>query len=191
MPRLRFETVRDLLEAFPLAERLIDIEPNDEPSLQFLQALVARGDSDTDLDKAVGFCAFLLPRREAVWWGCRTVKTFIPERSPEEEQAISVAEEWVREPEDERRVAALELGRRASSKLATTYLALAAGWSGGRLTVGADEAVPVPPHQTAQVVRAAVLIAACRAHMDERPAVLRRCLEDGIRLASDQTHISF
>ena len=190
MPRLRFETVRDLLEAFPLAEHLIDIEPNDEPSLQFLQALVSRGDSDTDLDKAVGFCAFLLPRREAVWWGCRTVKTFIPERSAQEEEAIRVAEEWVREPEDERRVAALELGQRASSKLATTYLALAAGWSGGRLTVGADEAVPVPPHQTAQVVRAAVLIAACRVHMDERADVLRRCLADGIALAADQTHIT-
>jgi hypothetical protein len=189
MPRLRFETVRDLLEAFPIAERLIGIEPNDEPSLRFLQALVARGDSDKDLDTAVGFCAFLLPRREAVWWGCRTVKAFIPERTGEEEEAIRVAEEWVREPEDERRVAALEFGRRASSKLATTYLALAAGWSGGRLTVG-DEAVPVPPHQTAQVVRAAVLIAACRAPMDERDDVLRRCLQDGISLASDQTHIT-
>ena len=143
------------------------------------------------MDKAVGFCAFLLPRREAVWWGCRTVKTFIPEPSPDEEEAIRVAEEWVREPDDERRAAALELGRRASSKLATTYLALAAGWSGGRLTVGADEAVPVPPHQTAQVVRAAVLIAACRVHMDERDDVLHRCIADGISLASDQTHISF
>jgi hypothetical protein len=40
-------------------------------------------------------------------------------------------------------------------------------------------------------VRAAVLIAACRAHMDERDDVLRRCLQDGISLASDQTHISF
>src|SRR5882757_7230841 len=186
MARLRFETVRDVFDAFPIAEHELNLEPNDEPSLQFLQALVSRG----DLDTAVGFCAFLLPRREAVWWGCRTVKTFIPERSAQEEEAIRIAEEWVREPEDERRVAALELGKRASSKLATTYLALAAGWSGGRLTVGADEAVPVPPHQTAQVVRAAVLIAACRAHMDERADVLRRCLADGIALAADQTHIT-
>ena len=68
MPRLRFETVRDLLEAFPIAEPLIEVEPSDEPSLQFLEGLVAR----EDWDRAVGFCAFLLPRREAVWWGCRT-----------------------------------------------------------------------------------------------------------------------
>jgi hypothetical protein len=187
MPRLRFETVRDLLEAFPSAEHVIEIEPSDEPSLPFLEQLAA-GD---DLDRAVGFCAFLLPRREAVWWGCRTVKAFIPERSAEEEQAIQIAEDWVHQPEDERRVAALELGKRGSSKLASTYLALAAGWSGGRIDLGAEESIPVPPDQTARVVRAAVLIAACRVDMDARPDVLRRCLQDGISLASDQTHIAF
>jgi hypothetical protein len=184
MARLRFETVRDVFDAFPIAQHELSLEPNDEPSLQFLQALVSRD----ELDKAVGFCAFLLPRREAVWWGCRSVKTLVPARSEEEEQAITVAEQWVREPEEERRLAALELGVRGSSKLPSTYLALAAGWSGGRMNVGADEApVPIPPHQTARVVRAAVLIAACRVEMAQKPELLRLCLEDGIQIASDET----
>ena len=99
MPRLRFETVRDLLEAFPIAERLIEVEPSDEPSLRFLEGLVARD----DLDRAVGFCAFLLPRREAVWWGCRTVRALVSAPSREEDAVISSAEAWVRQPEDERR----------------------------------------------------------------------------------------
>ena len=43
MPRLRFETVRDLLEAFPIAEPLIEVAPSDEPSLRFLEDLVRRG----------------------------------------------------------------------------------------------------------------------------------------------------
>ena len=76
MPRLRFDTARDLFEAFPIAERLIEVEPSDEPSLQFLAGWSTRD----DLDQAVGFCAFLLPRREAVWWGCRTVRALIPTR---------------------------------------------------------------------------------------------------------------
>jgi hypothetical protein len=183
MARLRFETVRDVFEAFPIAEHELAIEPNDEPSLQFLGSLVDRG----EWDKAVGFCAFLLPRREAVWWGCRTVKTLIPERTPEEDEAIKVAEDWVREPEEDRRAAALELGQRGSSRLPTTYLALAAGWSGRSMDVGAGESVPIPTHQTARVVRAAVLIAACRVGMAEKPDLLRRCVQDGIRLASDET----
>jgi len=182
MPRLRFETVRDLLEAFPIAERLIEVEPSDAPSLQFLEGLIARG----ELDRAVGFCAFLLPRREAVWWGCRTVRALIAVPSRDEETAIRAAEEWVRQPEEDRRATALELGVRGNSELPSTYLALAAGWSGGRISMGAGEPIPVPPHQTARVVRAAVLVAACRVPMEQRPDVLRRCLEDGIRLVSEE-----
>lgn len=183
MPRLRFETVRDLLDAFPLAERMIRIEPNDDPSLQFLQALV----SHDEFDKAVGFCAFLLPRREAVWWGCRSIKAFIPSPSPAEQEAIAAAEDWVRTPEDDRRVAALKIGKHGSSKLPSTYLALAAGWSGGRIDVGNEESVPVPPDQTARLVRAAVLVATCRVDMNQKPEILRACLEDGIRIVSDET----
>src|SRR5258708_16600227 len=107
MARLRFETVRDVFEAFPIAEHELSIEPNDEPSLQFLETLVSSG----EFDKAVGFCAFLLPRREAVWWGCRTIRTLIPALTPQEEAAVKVAEEWVHEPEEDRRAAALEVGR--------------------------------------------------------------------------------
>jgi hypothetical protein len=182
MARLRFETVRDVFEAFPTAEIVLDIEPNDEPSLQFLNSLIARD----ELDKAVGFCAFLFPRREAVWWGCRTVRTLIPAPTPDEEAGIKVAEDWVREPEEERRLTALESGQRASSKLPTTYLALAVGWSARSMSLG-GEMIQVPPDQTARLVRAAVLVAACRVSMAEKPDLLRRCLEDGVRIATDET----
>jgi hypothetical protein len=53
--------------------------------------------------------------------------------------------------------------------------------------VGAEAPVAIPPHQTARVVRAAVLIAACRVEMAQKPELLRRCLEDGIQIASDET----
>jgi hypothetical protein len=182
MARLRFETVRDVFEAFPIAEHELGLEPNDEPSLKFLESLVSRD----EMDKAVGFCAFLLPRREAVWWGCRSVRALIPQLSPAESEAIRIAEDWVQEPDEERRLAALELGRSGSSKLATTYLALAAGWSGRNMAMG-DELVPIPPHQTARVVRAAVLIAACRVDMAQKAERLRGCVEDGIAIASDET----
>jgi hypothetical protein len=183
MARLRFETVRDVFEAFPIAEHELSIEPNDDPSLQFLETLVSSG----EFDKAVGFCAFLLPRREAVWWGCRAVRTLVPNLAVEEDEAIRVAEDWVHEPEEDRRAAALEVGRSGSSKSPSTYLALAAGWSGRSMSLGHGETIPVAPHQTARVVRAAVLIAACRVSMAEKPDLLRRCLEDGIQIASDET----
>ena len=64
MPRLRFETARDLLDSYPDAADELMIEPVDVPSLTFLAELSGQ----QPIDKAIGFCAYLLPRREAVWW---------------------------------------------------------------------------------------------------------------------------
>ena len=180
MRRLRFETVRDLIEAFPVAEPLIEVAPSDEPSLRLLEELVRQ----EDWDRAIGFCAFLLPRRDAVWWGCRTVRALLPTRSRDEEAAIRAAEKWVQRPEDDLRLAALELGTRGNSELPSTYLALAAGWSGGRIDLG-GETVPIPPEQTARLVRAALLVAGTRVEREQRSEILRRCLADGIRLVTE------
>jgi len=180
MPSLRFEQVRDVIEAFPSVAYELDIEPSDEGSLDFLNSLVGE-----ELDKAVGFCAYLLPRREAVWWGCRSVRKFVLKPTLDEREGIRLAEDWVREPEEERRLAALELGMRYSAKLATTHLALAAGWSGRSFSVAGGDPIPIQPHSTARAVRAAILIAACRARQAERPGLMRDCVEDGIKIAAD------
>ena len=180
MPRLRFEQVRDVIEAFPSVAYELDIEPSDEGSLDFLNSLVGE-----ELDKAVGFCAYLLPRREAVWWGCRSVRKFVLKPTLDEREGIRLAEDWVREPEEERRLAALELGMRYSAKLATTHLALAAGWSGRSFSFAGGDPIPIQPHSTARAVRAAILIAACGARQAERPGLVRGCVEDGIKIAAD------
>jgi hypothetical protein len=186
MARLRFETVRDVIEAFPIAEHELDLEPSDERSLDFLSARTS-GDDALQHDKGIGFCAFLLPRREAVWWGCRAVRRFVPKGTLDEEEGFRVAEQWVNDPDEDRRMTALELGLRYSSKLPTTHLALAAGWSGRTFAIGGGDPLPIQPHQTARAVRAAILIAACRASMAERPEVMRSCLEEGAKIASDET----
>jgi hypothetical protein len=36
------------------------------------------------------------------------------------------------------------------------------------------------------VVRAAVLVAACRVDMEQKPEILRRCLEDGVALVTGE-----
>jgi hypothetical protein len=180
--RLRFETARDVFEAFPAAEFELSIEPTDDPSLDFLASLTSGG----EFDKAVGFCAFLLPRREAVWWGCRTVRKFVPKRTLDEEEGIRVAEDWVNDPDEERRRIALELGTRYSSKLATTHLAQAAGCAGYSFNIGAGDPIPLRPEQTARCVRSAILIAASRLSFEERPDLMRACLEDGARIAAGE-----
>jgi hypothetical protein len=182
MALIRFATARDLFEAFPTAQQDVDAEPTDAAPLDYLQAL-----ADRDGSKAVTFCAYLLPRREAVFWGCRSLRRLAPKLPPEEEGGLQAAEEWVAVPEEDRRVAALELGMRSNHHWPSTWLALAAGWSGGNMALGVQGAVaPPPPQQTARAVRAALLAAVARLAPAERAAGLSACVRDAMRIAADK-----
>jgi hypothetical protein len=145
----------------------------------FLRGLLK---SDTPED-AVAFCAYLLPRREAVWWACQCVRSLMAARSPAEEEALAAAESWVREPEEGRRRTALDLGSNGDRSAPTTWAALAAAWSGGSMTPPDQPPAPCPPHLTAKAVRAAVLTSLARVPVRERAERLNACLEEGIRLA--------
>jgi hypothetical protein len=175
----RFVTAQDVFEAFPAARDDLDAGPTDDPPLVFLQSLMR---SETPED-AVAFSAYLLPRREAVWWACQCVRSLAPSRSPAEDAALATAEDWVREPEEERRRAALDLGSASDRSSPTTWTALAAGWSGGSMTPADQPPAPCPPHLTAKAVRAAVLTALARIPVRQRAERLRACLEDAVRLA--------
>lgn len=180
MPQaLRFVTARDLFEAYPIALDELCVEATDQPSLEFLRSLV---DSNA-LGKAIGFCAFLLPRRQAVWWAGHCVRMMIAERTPEEDAGLQAAEAWLKEPEEDRRLASLEFGRQADQRLPTTWVALAAGWAGPTMPTDGEDSMTVPPYQTARAARAAVLIAGSRVPVKQRDEMLRRCAESGAKLA--------
>ena len=66
MSRVRFTTARSVFETFPELASKSTVSPTDEPAIVFLKSLSAR----QKFEDAVAFCAHLLPRREAVWWGC-------------------------------------------------------------------------------------------------------------------------
>jgi hypothetical protein len=178
MTRLRFATAREVFEAFPSARDDVEAGPSDDPPLVFAERL-ARGPTP---EAAIGFCAYLLPRREAVWWACQCVRALMPALTREEAAAIEAAEAWVREPEHDRRRAALAIGTSGQQALPATWVALAAAWSGGSMVEG-EHAVPAPPHLTAKAARIAVLTALARVAADQRTSQIRACLDRGLRLA--------
>ena len=179
MSRIRFTTARDLFEAFPAARDDMQAKPTDEAPLAFLKRLT---ESETPED-AVAFCAYMLPRREAVWWGCQCVRGLGVPHNSEEAAALKAAEEWVREPEERSRREALQLGTDGSRNAPASWLALAAGWSGGNMMPAESPPVPAPPHLTAKAVRAAVLTAVARLPVKERRENLKKCLNEALRLA--------
>jgi hypothetical protein len=174
--RLRFNTARQVFDAFPKVTAEIDLRPAEEPPLDFARRLVARAHRFD----AIVYTACLLPRRETVWWGCQCVRALQGNRT---DDALLAAEAWVREPEETQRRAALEIAASSDTGVATTWLALAAGQSGGSIAPEGAHPVAPPPHATALGVKAAVILAIVKRPMTEALAWISACVEAGIRFA--------
>ena len=182
MSLIRFTTAQEVFDSFPTAEDDIETAPSDTAPVEFLRQLAA-GPTPND---AIAFCAYLLPRRAAVWWTCRCLRALLPARSDDEEAALQIAEAWVEEPEEPRRRAALRIGMESNQTVPTTWAALAAGWSGGSLTLDDNVTVQSPPHLTAKSASAAIMLALGRVPFTERKLGIRACVDAGVRIAGGE-----
>lgn len=177
--RLRFSTARELFEAFPVALDDIAARPSDRPSLEFVKELAG---SATPED-AITFSAYLLGPREAVWWGHQCLSMLTDHLAPLDQQLMTLAEDWVRQPDEERRNRALEQGMQAPTRTPGVWIALAAGWSGGSMAGPDTLPVAPPPYLTAKAVNAGVLSVLARVDRKRRAATLRSFVDMGSRLA--------
>ena len=181
MSLVRFATAQALFETFPELSEKIRAEPSEQFPTEFLQTLVVAG----QIEDAVTFCAYLLPRREAVWWACGCARTPLGDVAEDRAAGLLAAEAWVKEPDEERRQAALEVGTKGHCDDPLTWVALAAGWAGGFLVSGPHRSIPMPPYMTARATRTAILISALSVNRDRRPAFLESCIAEGKRLAEE------
>jgi hypothetical protein len=179
MSGIRFATSRALFETFPQSITKLAVAPTDESPVIFLKSLLAR----EKFEDAVTFCAYLLPRREAVWWGCKSMRAFLGDVQRDRPVGLAAAEAWVQEPDDQHREAALAFGVQGDVNNPMTWLAFAAGWSGGSLSSNPKMPVPAPHYLTARAVRLAVLLSARSVQLPVRSAHLRSLIADGIQLA--------
>jgi hypothetical protein len=179
MSNVRFATARALYETFPKSVTKLAIEPTDDPPIVFLKNL----STQEKFEDGVTFCAYLLPRREAVWWACQSARTFLGHVDQSRAATLLAAETWVREPNNDHRQAALELGTQADNSDPLTWLALSAGWSGGMLSTNSKMPVPMPHYMTARAARIAILLSARLIKLPERTSRMRACIADGIKLA--------
>jgi hypothetical protein len=180
MALLRFPTVRDLYDAFPTARDDVGVASSDEECLLLLRSLTMK----EAWNSAVSLCAYLLPRREAVWWGCRSLRSMQPQLSRAEAAILDVAEAWVREPDEARRRKVLDLGTRADGRLPATWMALAAGWSSGSLLPPEHIHLRAPPEQTARAVRAGLLIALSQIPSEDLRQAIIPWIESAGKLAT-------
>ena len=168
-----------MFEAFPTAGEDIAAAPADRPSLDFMADLVA-GPTPED---GITFCAYLLPQREAVWWAHQCLDGVADLLSPEDQELLTLAENWVRYPEEDQRYAVLDAGMAAPTKTPGVWVALAAGWSGGSM-LPRDAVAPVeaPPYLTAKAANAGVLSALARVDRKSRAATLKQFVNMAMQL---------
>ena len=116
-----------------------------------VQTLVAAG----QVQDALKLLARMLPKRYAVAWLCQCARD--QALDAEDKAGASLAEKWVREPNESNRRAAFEFANAGGYKSAGAWVAAAAGWSGGSLAP-ASQQTPVPPadHLTACAVVAGI-----------------------------------
>ncbi len=173
MSGLRFQSASQVFDAFPEMHEDMVAQAADMSPLVYVQHL----ENSASPEDAITFCAHVLDRRKAVWWALGCVRHLAPPQTREEEIAIKTAEVWVREPEEYRRVAALGIGMKGRRDLAGTWVALAAGGSGGTMTSGNLPGPPVPPNLCARAVRTAILVALSAKPARERKAHLTGCVQ--------------
>ena len=173
MTNARFHSAREVQETFPAIAEDMATKVSDATPLDFLAGLVA-GETPED---AISFCAYLLDRRQCVWWACCCARMMQSPASRDEELALLAAEAWVRDPSPAHRKAALDTGVGGNHNLPGIWAALAAGGAGGNMEVNGQPGPPVPPHMCAKAARTAVLIALARNPSRERAAMIGKCAD--------------
>ncbi len=151
------------LEIPELAEDMV-AKPQHEDTLAFLAQLAA-GDTP---EEAVTFAAHMLRPRLSVWWGHECLKSASEILSPQDEQMLQLAANWVADPSEENRYAAMDHGTAAKDKTPGVWLALAAAWSGGSLVGPELEPVPPSPVICGRAVNASTLTMLAMAGTEQR-----------------------
>lgn len=136
--------VQKMAKVTPDAEELIDKLFQEE---QYMDGLRLR--------------AYLLPKRDAVWWGCLCIRDEFDEPLAQDQiVALDAAVEWVADPTETRRRQCENASNAADSRGPGGLLAISAFWSDG--SIGPASAPRVAPDErlTCQGLAAAIVTAA-------------------------------
>jgi hypothetical protein len=178
MSRNRFTDAADVFAAFPQLERYVARPAGPQASLDYARELT------TSLPPTAALCylAHLLPRREAIWWGCQCVSAISPTREP----GLLLAQRWVRDPDEVLRREALAYVQASDLKTPASWLARAVAYSGGSILAPDQPPAPPPPEACAQSVNAAIVLAATAEPASAMLPWIRAFAEAGVRFAEGE-----
>lgn len=137
------------------------------------------------LMEAARLLAHALPRREAVWWTCMCAGHTEPPDLPEADRKARVAaEQWVRQPNDQNRIAAKQLSDATGLSTPESWVAMAVFFCGESITPEGQPKVPPKPHIAGRTLGGAVVLSAVRTDPKRQKERLQRFLESGRNIAA-------
>jgi hypothetical protein len=147
---------------------------------ELIDQLVAQGKY---LD-ALRLRAYLLTKREAVWWGYLCVRDDLDEPLPALQMvAVEAAAAWVGQPDEKNRRAAEERAAAAKYSGVGATLALSAFWSDGSIAPEGNPEVPPDERLTSQGVAAALISAAYHGNATKATGRIHAFLKRGKDIA--------
>ncbi len=180
MTKIAEKTAREICGRYRLskeAERWLRAELT--PS-QFIEKLV---ENQLYLD-GVDFLAHGLPKQDAVWWACLSIRQVQgPELPPKELAALKAVVEWVLKPEEPNRLAAFAAGQAAGLDTPVGRAAIAVFGSGDSLAPPDLPKVAPQPYATARAVAGSIALASVQGDPNTIPERQRELMELGIAVA--------
>jgi hypothetical protein len=107
--------------------------------------------------------AHTLPKRYVVAWACDCLKELLaraPGAKDVDRAGLSLAQQWLADPTEANRVAAMEFAERGEFGSSGAWIAASAGWNGGSLAPRGYDVIAPPDHLPAEAAVAALRFAA-------------------------------
>ncbi|WP_305985416.1 hypothetical protein [Roseibium sp. MMSF_3544] len=177
--RIRFTKAKQVFETYPELSEKVALPTADPTPQEYAQSLL----QGTEPTSSLTFFAHALPKREAVWWGTKCVTGLDDKRSAEDEAVLELVENWVREGDEEARVAVHNAVEDMNGNSPSLWIGRAASWSGGSLSPNPDYRVDMPPHLTAVGVNVAMQVAIGSLGPKARTDALETCISAGLSFA--------
>jgi len=154
----------------------------EQPALEFVQVLT-RHKLFAD---AIRVLAVLLPKRRSIEWAHQCVDRLCGKSSSaEDQQAMKATTDWLSEPTEEHRRAAMAAAQATAFETPQGWIAMAVFWSEGSITPEDLPEAPSDEKLTAQAVTAALLMTACQGDPSKIEERFEVTLQAALIFASD------
>lgn len=176
------ESAAEVVERFELKKQLALVADDGEAPAQFAKRLHASGEPNDCLT----FLAYALPKRLGVWWAVNCLRSEDGLVGPADGPIMEAIVEWIAEPSDSTRRAAMELAEASGMETASAWAAVTAFWSHGSMGPKEQPEVPAGDELAGKALSGAVILASVSQSPENAPKRRAEFLELAMEVAADQ-----